>query len=378
MKIAIISHLKFPIAKPFAGGLEAFTHEFVSSLQRRGHDVTLFAAGDSDAALPLEPVIPESTVSLSDKRLGTISHEWIESVEDEAYAQLMMRLCETRFDVIHNHTLSPIPLRFASLLTSPLVTTLHSPCLPRIETEVQSIPTESVGCVLNISKANRRSWDHVIPNQRVIYNGIDTEFWGGDCPAKQRRVVWYGRICPDKGTHYAIRAAHRVGLPIDVVGPVADEGYFRRDVLPGLMKSDRYHGHQSPVELRRIVSRASVAIATPCWDEPFGLVVPEALACGTPVAAFARGALPEILGPSVGRLARPSSVDSLANAIRQCLHLRGDICRRYAEAQFGLDRMISEHEKVYQELVCDSPVRLLPTPLTEASANPSAPGAQVL
>ncbi|MDA8745782.1 glycosyltransferase family 4 protein [Rubripirellula amarantea] len=348
MKIGIIGHLKFPIAKPFAGGLETFTHQFVSRLVSRGHQVTLFAAGDSDPRLPVHPVVAAGTIPDSQRRLGHYDVEWVESVEDEAYANLMANLASSNFDVIHNHSLSPIPLRFASTLPVRMLTTLHAPPLPRMVDEIRDRGPLACGDFVNISEANANAWSIALPRQTVIHNGVDTDFWKICSSTKTQRAIWFGRILSDKGTHYAIDAAHRAGLSIDVVGPISDQQYFDREVFPRLQPGDAFLGHRDHDELCQLISRSAVALVTPCWDEPFGLVVAEALACGTPVAGFARGALPELITQHVGQLAAPDNVDELAHAVKRCLQLSGEVCRRVAQEQFGLLRMVRNYEQLYQ------------------------------
>ena len=351
MKIAIVGHLKFPIAKPFAGGLEAFTYDFVNNLQRRGHDVTLFAAGDSDPSLPLKPAVDKATISDSQDRFGEADDRWIEAVENAAYTNVMQYLtAKTDFDVVHNHTLSPIPLQYADQLGSRLLTTLHVPPLPRLRKELTHKSGRGSGKFINISHANADAWSNLLPNQSVIHNGVDVNFWGKCCDTKQHRAIWFGRILADKGTHLAIEAAHLAGLPIDIVGPIADQTYFDNEISPRLQEADHYHGHQTHQQLCSLISRSKVALVTPCWDEPFGLVVAEALACGTPVAGFRRGALPEIISTSVGRLATPNDVFSLAEAIEQCQTLDGDACRRHVQDRFSIDAMVSSYEHVYRSM----------------------------
>ena len=351
MKIAIVGHLKYPIAKPFAGGLEAFTYDFVNALQKRGHDVTLFAAGDSDPSLPLVSAVDKATVLDSQDRFGETDDHWIEAVEDAAYTNVMQNICsQSDFDIVHNHTLSPIPLRYADRLGSRLVTTLHVPPLPRLRNELMSKFAQDCGKFVNISHANANAWSTLLPNQSVIHNGVNVGFWGKCCDTKQHRAIWFGRILADKGTHLAIKAAHLAGLPIDIVGPIADQAYFDNEILPRLRETDCYHGHQTHQQLCSLISRSKVALVTPCWDEPFGLVVAEALACGTPVAGFRRGALPEIVSPSVGCLAAPDDVLGLAHAIKACQTLDGAACRRRVQDLFSINAMVSGYEHVYRSM----------------------------
>lgn len=347
MRIAIISHLKHPIAKPYCGGLEMFTHAFTSQLVDRGHDVTLFASGDSDPALPVEPVIDRSTLSRGGQRHCWVKPADVDSHEDTVYQRLMERLLEGGYDLVHNHSLNPVPLRYGSLLPMPMTTTLHVPPLPRLVEELRSLQLPA-GQFVNISRSNARRWQSLLPRQHVIHNGVDTNFWHGPRRTKLRRAIWFGRILPDKGLHLAVEAAHRAGLPIDIVGPIDDEAYFDSVILPQLSPVDQFYGHRPHEALKHLISRAAVALVTPCWDEPFGLVVAEALACGTPVAGFARGALPEIINPAVGRLVAPGDVAALGRAALAASRLSGQACRRLVRRHFSLERMMDRYEALYR------------------------------
>lgn len=370
MKIAIVGHLKHPIRKPYSGGLEMFTHALVDRLRRRGHDVTLFASGDSDADLPIEPIVDRATVPDSMQRFGFEDHAYIEAVEDEAYESLMLRLTRRDFDVIHNNSISPIPLQFASMLPVEMVTTLHVPVLPRLRNMIAQRSAYTCGRFVNISHSNAAVWRRLIPNQTVIHNGVDTDFWKGcadkapsqcdedtacgDAYAPKPRAVWWGRILPDKGTHFAIEAAHRAGLAIDVIGPVANDEYFQNHVETKFREGDVYHGHQSHEDICRLVGNASVAMITPNWDEPFGLVVAEAMACGTPIAAFDRGAIAELVTPEVGRVVPGGNVNALAFAAGECLSLSPSDCRRRARRNFSLDTMLDRYESLFHGQAADT------------------------
>lgn len=349
MKIGIIGHIKHPIAKPFAGGLEAFTDSFVRGLVSRGHDVTLFASGDSDPTLPLSPLTERSTIAASQERLGTINHRWVEKVEDESYETLMEELSQQSFDIVHNHSLSPIPLRHGANLRCPSLTTLHVPPIPRMVEAVKSQHRLRRGKFVSISSSSAAAWRPHVTQQVVIHNGVDTEFWHRGHRSQPRRAIWFGRIVPEKGTHLAMDAARLAGLALDIVGPIADDDYFDDEIRPRLNGRANYLGHAGHHDLRRLIGRASVALVTPRWEEPFGLVVVEALACGTPVAGFARGALTEIIDDQVGRLADVDDVVGLARAAKQCLSLSGRNCRNAAKKRFCFQRMIDRYENLYRQ-----------------------------
>jgi glycosyltransferase involved in cell wall biosynthesis len=136
-----------------------------------------------------------------------------------------------------------------------------------------------------------------------------------------------------------------------LAGPILDLDYFRAEVEPLLGPDATYAGHLAQDDLAALVGGSAVAVVTPAWDEPYGLVAAEALACGTPVAAYARGGLPEVLSPDTGRLAAGGDVDMLAAAITSALSLDRVQCRRHAEDELSLTRMVDRYEDLYLDIV---------------------------
>ena len=371
LRVAIVGHLKYGIARPFMGGLERFTHALVKGLERKGIDVTLFATGDSDPELPSEWILPGGTINAASRKFPNASQKeereaWIEQTEDAAYVSLMERLSSGDlagwFDVVHNNSINPVPLDYADRLAAPCTTTLHVPILPRLREQLECGGPR--GEFVNISRANETHWGELLPNQSVIANAVDTNAWVPQPLWRSPRAVWFGRIHPDKGTQYAIEAAHKAGLPIDVIGPINDEEYFRTEVEPLLQpgRGDRLLGACDTVELQRLVARAAVCFVTPCWEEPFGLVTAEAMSCGTPVAAFRRGGPSEIVTEECGRLATPGDVEELADAARQCLTLDRRLVRQATVNRFDEEIMVDQYVAHYESLATrpmrasDSPV----------------------
>ena len=181
-----------------------------------------------------------------------------------------------------------------------------------------------------------------------MLNGVDTVTWtpgpGGGSP------VWSGRIVPEKGLVEAVLAARIAGTGLRIAGPTSDPAYFRDRVRPLLGDGIDYVGHLSHHELAALLGSASVAVVSPCWDEPYGLVVAEALACGTPVAGFRRGALPEIVDDSCGILVDPGDVRALAAAILDASALDRAAARERAVTACSADAMVDGYEQLYDEL----------------------------
>lgn len=355
MRIGIIAHLKYPIAEPFAGGLEMHTHLLARSLRDRGHAVTIFASSRSEPGLGLEAICSETAIST----VGTAEAPDVAFFkEHHAYLSLMSELRHRRFDVIHNNSLHYIPVTMADSLPMPMVTTLHTPPFCWLESGIRLCRARNNAFVA-VSHAVGKLWNHVLPVDSVIMNGIDLDrFSFHPAPDTEAYLVWYGRIVPEKGLHLAIAAAKQVGMPLKIAGPILDEVYFREQIAPHLGADAIHVGHLAHGALAKLVAGARAFMCTPLWEEPYGLVVAEALACGVPVAAFARGAIPDILDDSCGVLASPDDVESLARSTFAALSLDRRACRRRAEQVCDAGRMIDAYEALYRRLVVGGDARL--------------------
>ena len=347
MKIAIIAHLKYAIVEPFSGGLEMHTHLLAKSLRSRGHDVTLFASLKSDPDLGLEAICEETSLletGLAEARDVAFFRE------HHAYLRLMTMLRERSFDIVHNNSLHYLPLTMAATLPAPTVTTLHTPPFCWLESGVRL--GRRATHIVAVSQATANMWKEVTCIDGVIPNGIDLDLFPFSyCAEEPPYLVWYGRIVPEKGLHLAIDAARAVCLPLKIAGPRPDPRYFEASIAPRIGEGVTYVGHLAHRELAQLIGGARAAICTPCWEEPYGLVVAEALATGTPVAAFRRGGIPGILDETCGVLAEPDDAESLAQAIRGALLLDRAACRRRAERHCDARRMVDAYERLYRELI---------------------------
>lgn len=352
LRICLIASNRFPIREPFAGGLEAQTHALASALTNRGHRVALFAGPDADPALDAvnlsAPLFWPSSAACTD--FGAPPAQWM--ADHHAYLSLMLELAAERageFDLVHNNSLHYLPVAMAHTLPVPLLTTLHTPPLPWLESALaMRAPTSTF---VAVSDFCRRTWTHSV-DAVVVRNGVDTSVWtpgpGG------REAVWSGRITPEKAPHEAIDACRLLGIPLRLVGPISNPAYYTDAIAPRLGDGVTHLGHLAHRELCDVVRRSSVALVTPDWDEPYGLVAAEAMACGTPVAAYARGALPEVLGDTGGVLATPGDVEDLARAATRAVGLDRGAVRDFAVRTCSLTAMVDQYEALYQELAAPS------------------------
>ncbi|GAA1094711.1 MULTISPECIES: glycosyltransferase [Pseudonocardia] len=347
-RIALIASARYPIREPFPGGLEAHTAGLASRLRRRGHDVTVFGAPGSDPGLRVREMAVLPPISRAARSDVGMPPEWF-LAEHHSYLELLLALSRERgrYDVVHNNSLHYLPLALADTLDAPVLTTLHTPPTPWMESAVRLGDPQRLRFAA-VSAHTARAWAPTGARATVVRNGVDTAAWeygpGGGVP------VWSGRVVPEKGPVEAIRAARLAGTGLRLAGPCPDRAFFDSCVAPLLGDGVDYLGHLDHRALARLVGDATVAVVSPCWDEPYGLVVAEALACGTPIAGFARGALPEIVDPLSGVLAEPGDVEALAEAIRAASLLSRTDARRHAEATCSAEVMIDGYERLYRAL----------------------------
>jgi glycosyltransferase involved in cell wall biosynthesis len=347
LRIGIIAHLKHPISEPFAGGLETHTHLLASGLRRKGHEVTVFASNRSDQGLGLEAICGETAIA----EVGVTEATDVAFFrEHHAYLSLMTDLGRRDFDVIHNNALHYLPVAMADAIPMPMVTTLHTPPFCWLESGIR-LCRSSRSTFVAVSDALRTLWRPIAPIDGVILNGIDLDrFAFCPAPSPEPYLAWSGRIVPEKGLHFAIDAARIAGVKLRIAGPISNRAYYDSEIAPRLGEDAVHVGHLSHDRLARLIGGARAVLFTPCWEEPYGLVAAEALACGTPVAAFARGAIAEVVDESCGVLARPDDADSLAAAAVRAQSLDRKDCRIRAERHCDVRVMVEIYESLYERV----------------------------
>jgi glycosyltransferase involved in cell wall biosynthesis len=316
------------------GPWELITSLLTEALVARGVDVTLFATLDSKTAGKLTGVAP---------------HGYSEdpSLDAKVWEALHIAHCfehASEFDLIHNQA-DFMPLAFSELVPTPIVTTIHgfsSPCiLPVYERYDGRVD------YVSISDADRAP---SLTYAATIHHGIPVEQFPFD-PIGGEDLLFFGRIHPDKGAGEAIRAARATGHRLQLYGLVQDEGYHAREVQP-FVDGERiaYHGVVGGEERLRALGHAKGLLHLIGFDEPFGLSVIEAMACGTPVIAYRRGSMPELIDHGVTGFL----VDSFDEAVAAIGHLREidrAACRRAVEQRFTVERMADDYLTLYRRLL---------------------------
>jgi glycosyltransferase involved in cell wall biosynthesis len=315
------------------GPWEQVTSLLAEGLVARGVDVTLFASLDSLTTATLDGVCARGYAEdpSMDGRVWEALH----------VAHALDRSGE--FDLIHNH-LDWLPLAFAAHAKVPLITTIHGFSGRGILPAYVNARSSSYVSISNADRAPEL--DYVA----TVYHGIDLEALPFSATGGSDLVV-FGRIHPDKGTALAIEIAKRAGRRLKLCGIVQDTGYFHEQVEPHI-DGDRvtYLGSVGPQERAEVLGSAAALLHPIAFDEPFGLSVVEAMACGTPVITFPRGAMPEVVDEGVTGLL-VDDVAAAARAVEVAAALDRGVIRRVVERRFGAARMVEDYLAVYERVL---------------------------
>ncbi|RZJ91895.1 MAG: glycosyltransferase family 4 protein [Chryseobacterium sp.] len=340
MKIAVIAKTRLPIAEPFRGGLESFTHSLCKEYIRLGHEITLFAHVDSDPELNIKGFYGQ------EYRMD----DHFEIYENDEYLSILKFIEENEFDVVHNNSTHELPIIWGVKASIPVVTTLHTPPISKLKAAITICSgAENLHFVIP-SKSFEATWrPYLNRGSKLIYNGVDLDKWP---MIRNRReyLFWFGRIVLAKGLDIALDAAHEMGIPLKFAGPVDDKKYFDEQIKPRIRIKDTYLGHLQQSDLHAHMSGATVMVNAVRWEEPFGLTNIEAMSSGVPVAGFDRGAFRELINIDSGATADQRNIKSLIKAIETAIPLESNKVRLHAE-QFSLTKMAKRYISYFEELL---------------------------
>lgn len=336
MKIAILSPIAWRTPPRHYGPWERVVSLLTEGLVKEGVDVTLFATGDSITAARLRSVCKSSYEE--DREMD--AKVW----ESLHISELMEQAHE--FDLIHNN-FDFLPLTYSGLIKTPMVTTIHGFSSPKIMPVFRKYNKKTH--YVSISDADRSpELDYI----RTIYHGIDMEnFTLRKEPGSY--LLYFGRIHPDKGTWEAIQVAKIAGMKLVLAGIIQDREYYERHVEPFLSEDITYIGSVGPEERDNVLGGAYALLHPIHFNEPFGLSIVEAMACGTPVLAFNKGSMPEIIQDGVNGFI-VSSVEEMAARIPSIVNISRETCRATVESKFTREKMVSQYIEVYKTILGNS------------------------
>ena len=363
MKIGILAPLVTPIREPQLGGSQAFVSDLARGLAARGHDVHVYAASGSEVAgvevidTGIDAGTLAGTLYRANAQSGSATGEATaaEAAAESAFATAYRRMQAGRYDVIHNHAFDAPAVRLATALQAPVVHTVHLPPDRVVAAALrQAARSSSPPAVAAVSAFQARAWRRIVRVDAILSPYPPTRFvpWS-EIPGQG--ALFAGRLSPEKGAAEAIDIARAAGLPIDVYGDIYDARYSQDEVdTRRSWAGVAVHGGIPRACLWEAMTRASVVLYPARWDEPFGLAAAEAQACGTPVVAFRRGGLSEVIVDGVtGFLVPPDDLPAAAEAASKAAGLSRAACREHAEGQLDLGLSLDAHERLYRRLASE-------------------------
>lgn len=361
MKILISSLIKRAVNEKTLSSRPRIIFELVNGLVKKGHQITLIGTADSQIpGVTTIPIIDKSFVELP-------------SFENPFYAEtsFLVKLAKkieeigNNFDIIHNHTYPEfLNLLVADKIKTPIVTTIHAQATPELD-DVLSLFNQTY--FISISQAHKKLFKKT-NIYKVVYNGIDTNIYSFQ-EKKDDYLLWLGRLAKakntdgsfmdPKGVKWAIKLAEETGSRLLMSGNVEDMNFFNSDVKPHLNNKIQWLGSLSSElvltksEVASLMQKAKAFLMTINWYEPFGLVMAEAMSCGTPVIGFDRGAVSElIVDGKTGFVVPPEAgIDGLKEALNKINFIKPQDCRNQVVKNFSTEKMVDNYEKTYKEII---------------------------
>lgn len=334
MKIAILSPIAWRTPPLKYGPWEQVASNIAEGLIDKGVDVTLFATGNSKTAGKLQYV--SGTAYAEDSNLDPKVWECLH------ISNLMEQA--SKFDLIHNH-FDFLPLSYSRLIKTPMVTTIHGFSSPNILPVYAKYNSD--GYYVSISDSDR---DSSLEYIATVYNGINSSEFTFQ-PKPEDYLLFFGRIHPEKGTYESIQIAKQSGKKLIISGLIQDEAYFETKVKPFIDDVNVvYVGNSGPAKRDLLLGGALALLHPISFDEPFGLSVAEAMFCGTPVIAYGRGSMPELIDDGkTGFLV--GSIEEAVKSVGKLSSIERKYCRDWAYSKFSKEKMVSSYLNVYDNVL---------------------------
>ena len=334
MKIALIVAPFIAVPPTDYGGTELFVAHLADGLRDAGTEVVVYANGESTVNVERRWIYEHSQWPIK-----VPEHAWIRELNHESWA---FHEAEKECDVIHVQSASA--LAFSRFASGPVVLTLHGPHEPKLSEFYSHYPETYYVCI-----SDAQCTQESMPRMRTIHHGIDPSQYHF-IEHKQHYLSFIGRIAPIKGTHLAIEVAKRTGIPLKIAGDVQPmyRDYFEKKIKPEIDGKLVAYVGLADLRAKNELLGNSLAMLFPIqWNEPFGLVMVEAMACGTPVLAMPGGSVPEVVCDGVsGYICR--TVRQMAERA-QTLNIKSIMVRKYVEENFSIERMVANYLALYQE-----------------------------
>jgi len=340
MRIAMVAPLAIKIPPEKYGGTEFVVYYLTEELVKRGHQVDLYATGDSKTSANLIPIVKKGiwdnkTMSATD---GTIKHlEMIYSVADN---------CK-EYDVIHDH-LGPLGTILSRFTKVPVISTLHVPNTAS-RRELYKLVEDSFHLV-SISDQQREAFPD-LNYISTVYNGVPVDDYQFD-DDPEGYLFFLGRFDQIKGAKEAIELAKRTDHKLIMAAKIEDERYYKKFVQPQIDgKQIIYIGEIGFKEKVKYLKKAKALVSLINWDEPFGLVVPEANACGTPVIVNPRGAFPELVKDGINGFLTDNTIEGSIKVLNRIGEIDRQKCYQFTKDNFSIEKMVDGYEKVYKKVI---------------------------
>jgi glycosyltransferase involved in cell wall biosynthesis len=336
LRIALIAAPFIAVPPADYGGTELFVGHLAEGLTRQGVEVVVYTNGESTVNAERRWIHERSQWPIKPSE-----QTWVKELNHEAWAvQDAAKDC----DIIHVQSAPAIT--FSRFVNRPMVLTLHGPHEPNLSEYYAQYPDVYYVCISDAQKQSES-----MPNMRTIHHGIDVSLYRL-VEQKQRYLSFIGRIAPLKGTHLAIDVAKRTGIPLKIAGDIqpTNREYFEKKIRPEIDGQLVQYIGLADLQAKNELLGNSMAMLFPIqWNEPFGLVMVEAMACGTPVLAMPGGSVPELVQDGVsGYICR--SVRSMAKRVGD-LKLEPSAVRSYVEESFSVERMTRDYLALYEEIL---------------------------
>jgi glycosyltransferase involved in cell wall biosynthesis len=361
MKLAIMAPLVTAIREPQRGGSQAFVSDLARGLTGRGHEVHVYAASGSEirgVEVIDTGIDPGSLAGTLFRAFGDAADKpgkpgSAAGAAESAFTTAYTAMQANRYDVIHNHAFDAPAVTLAAALQAPVVHTLHLPPDKAVSAALRRLSRHSrppAVAVVSIFQAS--AWGQVVHVDATLppYPATRVIPWS-ETPGTG--AVFAGRLSPEKGAAEAIDIARAAGVPIDVYGDVYDAGYGREQIDPRRSwPGVTMHPGVPRASLWAAMARAAVVLCPARWDEPFGMAAAEAQACGTPVVAFRRGGLGEVIVDGVtGFLVPPDDIRAATEAVSKVAVISRPACREHAEDELDLELSLDAHERLYRQVL---------------------------